>query len=148
MDTHLVNNRRQILNQACSYSFHYTLHLRLPYLGKFTKHGGQERERTFSISQNSSAKYRAWKWMPCAENDKKSRTVAVGASGWWTQSLELELLSHEPVKGPRCLVRRTGSVHRPRSRSQTGGCITITGGFRKQRFWFTWSRVGSENLYF
>lgn len=51
--------------------------------------------------------------MSCAENDKKSRTVTVGASGWWRQSLEQELLRHDLVKGPMCLVRRTSFVPLP-----------------------------------
>lgn len=127
MDRHLLNDSRQTLNQACSYSFHCILHL-----WEFTKHS--KVSFTFWSGQNSLGKDRAQKYMSRSENDKKSRTVTAEAGGWWRQSLEQRLL-HWGVslskalhtwEGPCTFCPMTYS-----SSSQTGECIRITGRLHK-----------------
>lgn len=97
VDTHLLNDSRQILNQACSYSFHYILNL-----WKFTNHGkGKGEKESSSPSQNSSGKHKAWKYTSHCENDKKSRSDSWGR---WMMKTKLRavalMLRHKPIRGP------------------------------------------------
>ena len=112
--------------------------------------GGVGRVRKYTLGQARTAK-ESTGYVSCSENDRKARTVTVGAGRWWRQSLEQCLLHwHTTCRRP-CTPRKAHGLVVPRPAAaalRLWDASQSLQGFRKPDFWFTSSEVGSENLHF